>query len=97
MSEGLVLDDRLHEAIVHRCRKGDGLAAVGRGEEAIAEYNKAWMLVPEPRNAWEASTWILAAIADCCFLLGKWKSARSALDYAMICPGAIGNPFVHLR
>lgn len=83
--------------IALHCRSGDGLAAEGRGEEAIAEYNKAWMLVPEPRNAWEASTWILAAIADCCFLLRKWTAARGALDYAMTCPDAIGNPFLHLR
>jgi len=46
---------------------------------------------------WEASTWILAAIADACFLMGKRKSARQALEYAMTCPGAIGNPFLHLR
>ena len=97
MSEGLVLDDPLQEVISLHCRNGDGLAAEGRGEEAVAEYNKAWMLVPEPRNAWEASAWILAAIADCCFLLGKWNPARNALDYAMTCPGAIGNPFLHLR
>lgn len=97
MSEALTLDDPLQEAIAVHCRNGDGLAAEGRGEEAIAEYNKAWMLVPEPRDAWEASTWVLAAIADCCFLLGKWKTARSALDYAMTCPGGIGNRFLHLR
>jgi hypothetical protein len=24
-------------------------------------------------------------------------SARQALDYVMTCPGAIGNPFLHLR
>ena len=61
------------------------------------EYNQAWKLVPDPKNDWEASTWILAVIADSCFHLGKFKSARSALDYDMTCPGAIGNPFLHLR
>ncbi len=93
----MVLDDPLQEAISLNGRHGDGLAVEGRYEEAIAEYNRAWMLMPEPRHAWEASTWILAAIADCRFLLGKWRSARSALDYAMTCPGAIGNPFLHFR
>jgi hypothetical protein len=53
--------------------------------------------VPEPKNEWEASTWLLAAIADTCFAGGWHTSARKALDYAMTCPGALGNPFLHLR
>jgi hypothetical protein len=53
--------------------------------------------VPNPKNDWEASTWILAAIADACFLGGFKTSAREALAYAMTCPEAIGNPFLHLR
>lgn len=66
-------------------------------EDAVAAYNKAWELVPAPRNDWNASTWILAAIADACFLGGFKTSAREALEYAMTCPGAVGNPFLHLR
>lgn len=55
------------------------------------------MLLPEPKNHWDASTWILAAISDACFLAGYRTSAREALDYVMTCPGAVGNPFLHLR
>jgi hypothetical protein len=72
------------------------LAEARAFEGAIAEYNKAWSLVPDPANDWEASTWILAAIADAAFLGGYLTSAREALQYAMTCPGAIGNPFLHL-
>lgn len=97
MAEKLELDASTHEEIKALCTAGDQLASNGRYEDAIAEYNKAWKLVPEPKSDWEASTWILAAIADACFLAGYNTSAREALEYAMTCPGGIGNPFLHLR
>jgi tetratricopeptide (TPR) repeat protein len=91
------LDPAIHEAIKAHGARGDVLAAARAFEEAIAEYNRAWTLVPNPKNQWNASTWILAAIADAAFLAGYKTSAREALQYAMTCPGAIGNPFLHLR
>jgi tetratricopeptide (TPR) repeat protein len=91
------LDPKISEAIQTLSTKGDDLAEAGAYKSAIAEYNKAWALVPEPKNNWEASTWILTAIADACFLAGYFTSARKALGYAMTCPCAIGNPFLHLR
>ena len=97
MSNELELDTATHEAIKTLCAEGDRLAHAKSYEAAVAEYNKAWMLVPEPKSNWQASTWILAAIADACFLSGYKTSARKALEYAMTCPGAIGNPFLHLR
>lgn len=93
----LELANSVHEDIKRLCTRGDELAGSDRHEEAIVEYNKAWKLVPKPKNDWEAATWILAAIADSCFHLGKNKSARQALEYAMTCPGGVGNPFLHLR
>ena len=93
----LELDDAVYDAVAKFCADGDKLAKRGRYEDAIAEYNKAWKMIPSPQNDWEASTWILAAIADACFLSGFMTSAREALEYAMTCPKAIGNPFLHLR
>ncbi|QXH91981.1 tetratricopeptide repeat protein [Pseudomonas shahriarae] len=89
----VVLDEKLKEY----CRFGDMLAEQGSYEKAMAQYNSAWRSVPEPKNNWEASTWILAAIADACFLSGYKGSGRDALQYAMTCPNGIGNPFLHLR
>jgi tetratricopeptide (TPR) repeat protein len=86
-----------YEKIKSYSAKGDELAAAKAYKEAIAEYNKAWELVPNPKNEWNASTWILAAIADAAFLAGYKTSAREALEYAMTCPEAVGNPFLHLR
>lgn len=91
------LPSATHEAITQFCADGDAFAGAGRYEEAIAEYNRAWEIVPEPKSQWNASTWILAAIADAAFLGGYAASAREALEYAMLCPDAVGNPFLHLR
>jgi tetratricopeptide (TPR) repeat protein len=91
------LDPATHDAIKAHSAKGDEFAAAQAFEEAIAEYDKAWALLPNPKNEWNASTWILAAIADAAFLAGYKTSAREALQYAMTCPGAIGNLFLHLR
>lgn len=91
------MDDAVHDEISRLCAIGDSLSEQGRHEEAVSKFNEAWKLVPEPKNNWEASTWVLAAIADSCFFLKKMKSARQALEYAMSCPGALGNPFLHLR
>lgn len=91
------LQPATHAAIEAHCAKGDELAEADAFEEAIAEYAKAWAPLPDPKNEWNAATWILAAIADAAFLAGDLTSSRDALQYAMTCPEAIGNPFLHLR
>lgn len=91
------LDAATHEQIKALCAKGDRFAEARAFDDAVTEYNKAWTLVPDPKNDWNASTWILAAIADAAFLGGYKTSALEALQYAMTCPGAVGNPFLHLR
>lgn len=91
------LDDAIHRQVKEYCDLGNQLADQDKHEEAVVQLNKAWKLIPEPKNDWEASTWILGAIADSCFFLGKRTSAKQALEYAMTCPGGVGNPFLHLR
>ena len=97
MSVPAELPAELHARIEALCADGDRLAEAHEFDDAVAKYNAAWSMVPEPRTDWNASTWILAAIGDACFLGGYQTSAREALEYAMHCPGGIGNPFIHLR
>jgi hypothetical protein len=91
------LDPTIYKRLQDFCDEGDRLAADRKYKDAIAAYNQAWKLIPEPATEWEASTWMLGAIADACFLGGFFTSAQEALEYAMHCPNAIGNPFLHLR
>lgn len=97
--DGLIeaLDDSVYERITELCEEGDEAAGEGEFRAAIAKYDEAWELLPDPKDKWEASTWILSAIADSCFLAGRKEAALETLRYAMTCPGAIGNPFLHMR
>lgn len=91
------LPESLHKKIQRLSAEGDALAESSAYEAAISKYNEAWELVPEPKSDWEASTWLLAAIGDACFLSGYFKSGIEALEYSLHCPGGLGNPFIHLR
>lgn len=91
------LEPATYSAIKDLCARGDELAAEKSYREAIEQYNEAWLLVPDPKDEWTASTWILTAIGDAAFLAGFKALAEQALQDAMICPRAIGNPFIHLR
>jgi tetratricopeptide (TPR) repeat protein len=93
----MTLPDSLHEEIVTLSKEGDGLAEDHRFDEALAKYHAAFRLLPEPREAWTAATWLLAAIGDAHYLSGHTEEAAAAFSHAMHCPEAIGNPFLHLR
>ena len=92
-----VLDDELHERITVLTDSGNRKFDAGRYEEAKADYLQALALVPEPLEEWEASTWILTAIGDCCFLLGDYEAAREYLERGLDCPDVGGSEFLILR
>lgn len=97
MSSPEQMDEATHQWLTDLCAEGDSLAEQGAYAEALASYGEAWRLIPEPKENWNASTWVLAAIGDACFLIGDYAETRKALEFAMHCPEAIGNPFLHLR
>jgi tetratricopeptide (TPR) repeat protein len=63
------LDPALYEKIKEHSDEGERLFYDGRFPEALEEYSKALDLIPEPKQRWEASVWVLAAIGDCYFWL----------------------------
>ncbi len=68
--------DRL-EAVVRLCAEGRKLARDGDRATALASYLEAWELLPEPKESWDASTLILAAVGD---LLRAGGDLGNALD-----------------
>jgi tetratricopeptide (TPR) repeat protein len=93
----LELPDDVFARITELCEEGNDLAEQGAFSEAVGMFQQAWDLLPEPAVQWEAATWILAALGDVYFLSGDYEAAREKLSLAMHAPGAIGNPFLHLR
>ena len=92
-----VLPDKTLKQIQKLSREGDALAETQEFPDALKKYWAAWDLLPEPRIEHEAATWLLTAIGDSNFRSGEIVEARDHLSNAMHCPGAIGNPFIHLR
>ena len=91
------LADTIHAEIQRLCALGDSHAEAQRYTEALQNYWAAWDLLPEPKSQWDAATWILSAVCDANFLGGDYRAGRDNLANAMHCPGAVGNPFLHLR
>jgi hypothetical protein len=93
----LTMDPATHERIVALCAEGDRHAEAGRPGSALGPYAEAWALIPHPKERWKLSTSVISAIADSWFLAGKYDEVLRALEFGMNCPGAVGNPFLHLR
>lgn len=91
------LDDATHAEIKRRCALGDGHVERAEYPQALTQYWATWDLLPEPKTQWNAATWILGAIGDANFASGDYAAGRDNLSNAMFCPGAVGNPFLHLR
>jgi tetratricopeptide (TPR) repeat protein len=91
------LDDKVYEEIKKLCDLGNSKCEKNDYLSAIEYYKKALELIPKPIENWEASTWVLAALGDCYFLLQKYNEAKPYLTTAMHCPGGLGNEFIHLR
>jgi hypothetical protein len=73
------LSDSLHAQITGLCQRGDALMSATDIQGALTEYHAAWQLLPEPKEDWEAATWILSAIGDAHFQSRDFSNAVSAL------------------
>ncbi len=91
------LDPALYEKIKEHSDEGERLFYDGRFPEALEEYSKALDLIPEPRQRWEASVWVLAAIGDCYFWLKDFGAALGCFRKLMVEYEEYGNPFTRLR
>lgn len=91
------LDEKIYSEILELSAAGDAFADEKNYPKALAEYWKAFDLLPEPKTKWDASTWLLASIGDANFMGEDFQAGVDNLSNAMYCPGAIGNPFLHLR
>ncbi len=91
------LDKAVQQRITALSEEGDSLAKKQDYAAALQKYWDAWDLLPEPQTEWEAATWLLGTIGDTNFQNDDFTAGRDNLSMAMSCPGAIGNPFLHLR
>jgi tetratricopeptide (TPR) repeat protein len=93
--------DELDQAVIDQMvllkEEGEPYAEKGLYRKAIEYYRKAYELLPIPREKWEAATWILGIIGDAFFLNRDYAQGFDAMNQALLSPGGMGNPFIHLR
>jgi tetratricopeptide (TPR) repeat protein len=91
------LPDDIHVQIARLSEQGNRLAEGHSFSEAREAWQHAWDLLPEPRDQWDAAAWLLTAVGDAYFLESRYAEALEPLQRAVLCPGGLGNPFLHLR
>lgn len=91
------LSDELYDKIEEYSEQGNDYCDEEEWEKAIACFNKALELLPEPKDDWEAATWLYAALGDAYFFMEKYEEALDKLNYARMCPDGIANPFILIR
>ena len=91
------IPETTHAVIQELCAEGDIFLEMGDFSAAYKNYISALGLVPEPKEVFEATTWIMAALGDLYFQAKDYRQVAQVLSDAMRCTGAIGNPFLHLR
>ena len=78
------------------CAEGDRLMDEDNPDAALAAYRAAENLIPDPKQDWEASTWIYTAIGDALFSTDSLSEALKAYQTAVMSPDGLGNPYIHL-
>lgn len=91
------LDDHIYAKIIDLCEKGDEQLAAGMFKRALECYQVALELLPNPKNVWEAATWIYMSLGDVCFLTEQFEQAKQYFFDALNCPDALTNPFIQMR
>jgi tetratricopeptide (TPR) repeat protein len=91
------LPDRLYQSVLLLSKQADELVNADRFDEAIEKYEAAWNLLPDTKETWRAATWLLVSLGDARFYKGEFGEALANYMHAMSCPGALGNPYIHLR
>lgn len=66
-------------------------------ERALALFQAAWGLIPEPKAEYEWALQLLGGVADSQFHLGDYEACRRTMQQALRSGGGPDNPFICLR
>ena len=92
------LTDEQQDLMDEYCEKGNAEMDEDNFVAAADWFKKAYAVLPEPKEDWEASGYITASLGDALFSAGKFEEAKDQLLIAHeFYTGDNGNPFVMLR
>ena len=91
------LSESTYRRIAEYCDKGEAMYESGAFHKAISNYEKALDLLPNPKEDWEAATWICTALSDAYAELDENEESMSYLLMAEKSPGGTTNPYIQLQ
>ena len=91
------LSDVILDRIDAICEEADLLFEEEKSEEAIAKYQEALTLLPEPLEEYEPSAWLISSIGDVYFFDEEYEKAVAQFEHAMTCIDSEDNPYLLLR
>lgn len=98
MTAAAELDDATHLRIEMLSQEGNVLLDDdGDWQGALAKWQAALDLVPQPQTDWEAALWLHASMGDAYLAGGQPGPARDQFDTAYRCPDGHVNPYVLLQ
>lgn len=90
------LPDDVHERITELSEDGNDRLDRGDARGAIAAWQKALQLLPEPRRKWDAALWLHASIGDAQRQDGDIAAALDSFQQAAASSDGYANGFVQL-
>lgn len=95
--DGDTLGDDIYGAAVRLYAEANASLERGDFASAVRTLAAAGDELPRPFENWDASTSILSKMAEAYWRARAYPQALKALQHAMHCPHAIGDPWLHLR
>lgn len=86
-----------YDQIILLSELGDDLIEESKFREAISKYELALRLVPNPKEDFEASTWLYVAIGDALLYDKQYDQAIIYFNRAIMCPNGISNPYIYFK
>ena len=88
------LTDEIYNNILELTETGDEYYEKGELRKAEKAYLEALELLPEPKDDWEAGTWIYTALGDVYLEEQDYLKAKEVLYDALNCPNS-QNPYIY--
>jgi len=87
----------LFDQVMARVNAGAKHMEAREWRAAFEAFRSAIALIPEPIEAWNASGWLLVAMAEAAIEAGDFRAALPPIGHATTCPGTLGNPWFDFR
>ncbi len=91
------IEDKILEKIEKLCQKAEQLIDQNKLANAQKLLFEAYELVPELKEEWEESTYILVSLGDTYLWQDNFPKALDAYTDALKCLNADQNPYIYMR